>query len=347
MERIEARVHDLPPREQVSRWSIAEDHDQRGHRENDPEIPARRDLGTVWRERNDPSERGIVECRDRERDREEVQPREVAGKHEPRLGPHDDDPGQGRDRLGEKKEPRHDQLGEVIAEHLHPMQTLRKVMEVPAERIWHGLGLVVVVETGQLTPAPVAAHLDQPRAELHAEEEPAHQHDEAELGRRCGRAKEDREEASLEQKRLPSERVEGLSDVHDREVEDPEQRKDQHRREREWVVVAIEPARDRDDRDGDTGPGDDQELAVRISDEMKEGRRGAKRDRPDELGRRQEAALAEQRAKLVHGHEERDQVDDAERALENETREPVIGRREPVHGAATLRAPWIGPPSAL
>ncbi|TMF62052.1 MAG: nitroreductase family deazaflavin-dependent oxidoreductase [Chloroflexi bacterium] len=42
--------------------------------------------------------------------------------------------------------------------------------------------------------------------------------------------------------------------------------------------------------------------------------------------------LAEERPKLVDRHKEGDQVDDAERAFEDETGQPVIGCREPVHG---------------
>src|SRR5207248_1652273 len=121
-----------------------------------------------------------------------------------------------------------------------------------------------------------------------------------------------------------------------------------HRCERQRIVVAVEKAGDRDDREGHARPRDDEQLAIRITDEVKEGGGGPERDRANELGRRQEAALAEKRPELVDGHQERDEIDDAERALEDETREPVIRRGEPVHGAATLRAPWTrhGAPSA-
>ena len=78
MERIEARVHDLPPREQVSRGPIAQEHDEGRQPEHDREIPPRRGLGPVRRQRDDAGERGVIEGRDRERDRDEVQPREVA-----------------------------------------------------------------------------------------------------------------------------------------------------------------------------------------------------------------------------------------------------------------------------
>src|SRR5207249_7350223 len=109
--------------------------------------------------------------------------------------------------------------------------------------------------------------------------------DEAELRSRRDRAEEDREEPGLEEQRLPTEGVEGLADVHDREVEDPEEREYDHRREREGVQRSIEEPGHRDERHRDPGPGDEQELAVRIADEMKERRRGAERDRANELRR--------------------------------------------------------------
>ena len=146
------------------------------------------------------------------------------------------------------------------------MEALRQVVEVPAQRIGHRLSLVVVVEAGQVAPALVPAHLDEPGAELDAEQKPAHEHDEAELRRRRGRTQEDREEAGFQQERLPAERVKGLADVHDREIEHPQHREDQHRCERDREVVAVEQADDGEHRQDDAGPGDDEELAIRIAE---------------------------------------------------------------------------------
>ena len=77
---------------------------------------------------------------------------------------------------------------------------------------------------------------------------------------------------------------------------------------------------------------------------MEQRRRCTKGDRADELGCRQKAAFAEQRPELIHRDEERDEVDAAERAFEDEARQPVVGSIEPVHRAATLRGPWTRPP---
>src|SRR5207302_4645191 len=77
VEGIEARVHDLPPREQVSSWAVTEEHDERGDCENDREIPARTALRPVRGQREDAPERRVIEGRDRERDGDKVQPGEI------------------------------------------------------------------------------------------------------------------------------------------------------------------------------------------------------------------------------------------------------------------------------
>src|SRR5437899_12169775 len=101
----------------------------------------------------------------------------------------------------------------MVAEDLGPMERVRKVVEVPAQRVRHRLGLVVVVEAGEIAPAGVAAHLDEARAELEPEHEPAREVDERERGGGPGRAEEDREEPRLEEERFPAEAVEGPADI--------------------------------------------------------------------------------------------------------------------------------------
>src|SRR5439155_22670813 len=117
VEGIEARVHDLPPREQVSSWAVTEEQDERGECENDREIPARTALRPVRGQREDASERRVIEGRDRERDGDKVQPGEISRDDGPRLRRHDHDPRERRNRLRKEQEPRDDELGEVIAEH--------------------------------------------------------------------------------------------------------------------------------------------------------------------------------------------------------------------------------------
>ena len=69
----------------------------------------------------------------------------------------------------------HGELGDVVGRHLHPVRGPRQMVEEPAQRARHRLCLVVEVQAGELAPARVAAHLDQPGAELHAEEHPPQQ----------------------------------------------------------------------------------------------------------------------------------------------------------------------------
>src|SRR5205823_13622408 len=138
--------------------------------------------------------------------------------NEPALRPDDYETRERGDRLRREEEDRRDELRKVIAEHLKAVERFRQVMEIPRERVGHGLRLVVVVQAREVAPAAITAHLDEPRAELDAECKPAEQiHD---GDRRCELrvAEEEREEPGLAQQALPAERVEGLTDVHDAEV---------------------------------------------------------------------------------------------------------------------------------
>ena len=65
---------------------------------------------------------------------------------------------------------------------------------------------------------------------------------------------------------------------------------------------------------------------------MEEARGAAEGDRAHEVGDRQEPAFAEERPELVDRHEKSDEVNEGERALEDQPRQPVVGRRKPVHG---------------
>ena len=105
---------------------------------------------------------------------------------------------------------------------LGPVQRPRQVVEEPAEGARQRLGLVVVVEAGEVTPAAVAAQLDQPGPELDPEQQPAvqPQHQGGRGG--PGRAQEHRQEAGFQQQGLPAEAVEGLADVDHRQVQRPQ-----------------------------------------------------------------------------------------------------------------------------
>src|SRR5438105_11722059 len=63
---------------------------------------------------------------------------------------------------------------------------------------------------------------------------------------------------------------------------------------------------------------------------MKQARGALKWHAIQEPWSRQQSSLAEQRPKLIEGHDERDQIDHAERPGDDETAQPVVGSREPV-----------------
>ena len=64
---------------------------------------------------------------------------------------------------------------EVREKYFALMEPLRKVVEIPAERIWQRLGLVMVKHRRAVPPARVPADLDEPRAKHHAKKHPAHE----------------------------------------------------------------------------------------------------------------------------------------------------------------------------
>ena len=64
---------------------------------------------------------------------------------------------------------------------------------------------------------------------------------------------------------------------------------------------------------------------------MEDARSVAEAHGREELRRRQHSALAEQGPELMQRHEERDEVDERERALEGQTREPVVVGAQQIH----------------
>src|SRR5207237_4838233 len=116
--------------------------------------------------------------------------------------------------------------GEVAPQDLDAVQRLGEMVEVPRERVRHRLRFVVIVETGAIAPARIAAQLDEPGAELETEEEPAEEPDEYRGHRGRGRTEERGEKACLEQQRPPSEPVEDLPNGDDRQVQRPQHEPD-------------------------------------------------------------------------------------------------------------------------
>src|SRR5205823_14990290 len=112
------------------------------------------------------------------------------------------------------------------AEFVEPM---RREMQIPANRTRNGLGFIVIVKTGQIAPAWIAAQLDKAGTNHDAKTEPAKKPDHQE-GRPAfrkrptieQRTKKDREEPGFEQLRLPTIAVPNLPDVDDGHVHRPE-----------------------------------------------------------------------------------------------------------------------------
>src|SRR5262249_41571567 len=122
-------------------------------------------------------------------------------------------------------EPRDDQLDEVVEQDAEPRKPPGGEMQGPAQGIRDRLGLVVIVETGEVAPAGIAPELDQSRPQHDPEGEPAEEPEDRQRGRTPGertrvqeRAEEDGEKAGLEKLDLPAVAVPVLSDPDERHV---------------------------------------------------------------------------------------------------------------------------------
>ena len=270
---------------------------------------------------------------EREHDRQPVQPGEVPGRDQPQLGRDDDACRDGGDRLRSEQSERHDELGEVITRDLDSVQRLGQPVEEPAQRTRHRLRLVVVVQTRQIAPALVAAHLDQPGAELDAEEQPpgCHQH--------CPGwcdvvvAEEHRQEARFEEQGLPAERVPELPDVDDGQICRPQQQPQRHRRPERHRIPEAQHHRGGQRR---ARPADHGEEAVRVV-QLEDTRCRPERVRAQERGDRQHAAGAEQPLELQGGSGEGDDVDGRDASLQEPCGPGVIGCNQPVHDVPSAR----------
>lgn len=325
VEWVEGAVHDLAAGDHVADRAVAQRHEQRGDREDHDLVPERGAGDVRGRARE-------LQCREGQHDRDPVQPGEVAGQDQPQLGEDHQGCGGRGDGLRREQQDGHDELGEVVGGHLDPVQRLRQMVEEPAQRAWHRLGLVVVVEAGQLAPARVAAHLDQPRPELDAEQDPAQQEEHHDRRRDLVVAQEDREEAGLQEQGLPAERVPGLADVHNRQIQDPGHQPEQHAApERQQTVQSGDECHRH--RAADPRPGREEAVGAV---EMEHARRLPERHPRHEPARRKHPALADQRTELQRRAQERDEIDHGQSLLEDQPAHPVLGGCEPLHGARSL-----------
>ena len=204
------------------------------------------------------------------------------------------------------------------------MERSRQMVEVPAQRVGHGLRLVVVVEAGQIAPARIASQLDQPGPEFDAEGKPPKENQDQERRRRPVVAQEDGQESGLEQERFPTERVPALPDVDDAQIEHPQDDPGEHRDGRRSQLRQAEHYRGGEDA-AEPSEGDGQPVRVV---QAEQGRRIAESRRAQEFGHRQQPVLTEQRPELMDDGREREQVDGPEQALEDLPRQPVAGKKK-------------------
>ena len=292
----------------------------------DAVVPERWSRKRGHMDRQDRAERAIVEGRHGAEDGDRVEPGEIPAQHQPALGDDDDDAGEIRNRLGKGETDGRDQLREVVAQYLDVMEAPRQVVEEPAERIGHRLGLVMVVEAGEVPPARIAAELDQAGAELHPEEQPAEHPDHDQRRSHPGRPQEDPQKTSLQQQRFPAEGIEGLPDIGDRQIERPEREPDQHPHKQ---GRRVDQPDDDQCRQGDAKRSGGRQESVGVPKVKKTG--GLPEGHPAEKARgRKQASLAEQRAKLIEGDQEGDQVDHTQPAGDHQPAQPVVGGVQPV-----------------
>src|SRR5438270_1472522 len=142
------------------------------------------------------------------------------------------------------------------AEFVEPM---RREMQIPTKRTRDRLRFIVIVKTGQIAPAWIAAQLDKAGTNHDAKTEPAkkpdHQEGRPAFRKRTTieqRAKKDGQESSLEQLCLPTIAVPHLPDVNDGHVHGPENG------EQNRVRVT---AKD-NERQTKTNPGKDRQILI-------------------------------------------------------------------------------------
>src|SRR5436190_24054017 len=106
---------------------------------------------------------------------------------------------------------------------------MRPKMQPPTQRIWDWLRFIVIVETGQVTPAGVATQLDKACANHNPKDEPAEQPDDN-LGRRVfwegpgieQRTKKNRQKSGFQQLNFPPVAVPVLPDMNEGHVKHPQ-----------------------------------------------------------------------------------------------------------------------------
>src|SRR5215831_12307200 len=183
------------------------------------------------RSREKAPEKTIIKARQKRNDSEIIEKRKIAADDEKKLERNQQHAGNVPRRSRTERKPGHDQLGEVIPKRFKFVKPERGKMHIAADRARDWLRFIVIVETGEIAPAGVAAQFDQAGAKHDAKTEPAkkpnHQNRRSAFWKRPPieqRTKKDRQETGLEQLDLPAVAVPDLADVNDRHVHRPKDR---------------------------------------------------------------------------------------------------------------------------
>lgn len=285
----------------------------------------------------------VIQHRQAQDDRQDVEAPVVAGREDQQLEEHQADEPDAAQHSRAEHEERGDQLRVEHQADRRAVEPPGELVHVPARPGRQGLRQVVVVEGAPLDPRPVAVReLHHAREKHQPEDQPAEQPD----GRRPGLVpggaeppgpgrQHHRQQARLEQQRVPLEAEELLSHDRQRQVQCPAHSQAQARQE---------PGRQQDAA-GHTDPADRVKHPVGCVDP--EDRRDVPDDpggdRPDgpadgvEVARsRQDAARADQPVDLHHQRAERREVDQAERAQQDRPHQAM--RRSPALGLVDLSA---------
>src|SRR5258707_15887677 len=114
----------------------------------------------------------VIKARQKRNDREIIEKGKIAADDEKNLERDQEHAGNVPRRSRAERKPRHDELDEVIPNHFKFVEPKRGKMQISTDRVWDGLGFIVIVETRQIAPTGVAAQFDQACAKHDAETEP-------------------------------------------------------------------------------------------------------------------------------------------------------------------------------
>lgn len=208
------------------------------------------------------------------------------------------------------------------------VEPVRREMEITADRIWDRLRFVVIIQTGEIAPARVAAQFDETGPDHDAKAEPPKKPDDEKRWptfrkwpRIEQRAEKDRQEASLEQLGFPAVAVPNLADVDDRHVHHPKNCQDD----------CIRVTGEHDERQSKTDPREAPQSTIGDA-EPKEcgqpnhsggGRPELRLDSFQKMIRRRQAVFADQWHELLRRDQKCNCVNESKQSQNNKAREPI------------------------